>query len=69
MNGDELSDPLGCGRAGVYRSAHSGNLAGDLDRHKTCIRAFAPDEADVGGLQGRVGRFNGAHEPAGLNQS
>ena len=60
--------PAGFG-AGIDGGANGGDIALERDRHQAAANLVLLDERDIGGLEGRVTRFDRGHDALGLDQS
>ena len=69
VNGDELADAPRGGSAGVGRGLDRADIAAREHRHIARADVLLADEDDVGGLDHRIGGFNGADEAARFNHA
>ena len=66
---DQLADAAGGGGAGIGGGLDGADIAAGHDRDVPGPDVFLGDQLDVGGLHHRVGRFDGADEATGFDES
>ena len=69
VDGDEFADAAGRGGTGVGRGLDRADVAAREHRDVAGADVLLADEHDVGGLDHRIGGFDGADQAAGFNHS